>query len=86
MPQASLLKRYHEAAIFLGVQVRYLPATMIAPDSGQLEAPGPRSEHLSPFEILCYDVQCETMFYGQAERTTEGRAVRSGGPKVLALA
>ena len=59
---------------------------LIAPDGGQLEAPGPWLEHLSPFEIPRYDVQCEIRFYGQAERTTEGRAVRSGGQMVLALA
>lgn len=59
---------------------------LIAPDGSQLEAPDPWLEHLNPFEIPRYDVQYEIRFYGQSERTTEGRAVWSGGQEVLALA
>lgn len=59
---------------------------LIAPDGSQLEAPDPWLEHLNPFEIPRYDVQYEIRFYGQAERTTGGRAVWSGGQEVLAMA
>lgn len=59
---------------------------LIAPDGSQLEAPDPWLEHLNPFEIPRYDVQYEIRFYGQSERTTEGRAVWSGGQEVLAMA
>ena len=59
---------------------------LIAPDGSQLEAPDPWLEHLNPFEIPRYDVQYEVRFYGQAERTTNGRGVWSGGQEVLALA
>jgi len=59
---------------------------LIAPDGSQLEAPDPWLEHLNPFEIPRYDIQYEIRFYGQAERTTEGRGAWSGGQEVLALA
>ena len=59
---------------------------LIAPDGSQLEAPDPWLEHLNPFEIPRYDIQYEIRFYGQAERTADGRAVWSGGQEVLALA
>lgn len=59
---------------------------LIAPDGSQLEAPDPWLEHLNPFEIPRYDIQYDVRFYGQAERTTGGRAVWSGGQEVLALA
>jgi len=59
---------------------------LIAPDGSQLEAPDPWLEHLNPFEIPRYDIQYEIRFYGQSERTTEGRAVWSGGQEVLASA
>ena len=59
---------------------------LIAPDGSQLEAPDPWLEHLNPFEIPRYDVQYEIRFYGQAERTSNGRAVWSGGQEVLATA
>ena len=52
---------------------------LIAPDGSQLEAPDPWLEHLNPFEIPHYNVQYEIRFYGQAERTSNGRAVWSGG-------
>ena len=59
---------------------------LIAPDGSQLEAPDPWLEHLNPFEIPRYDVQYEIRFYGQSERTSDGRAVWSGGQEVLATA
>ena len=59
---------------------------LIAPDGSQLEAPDPWLEHFNPFEIPRYDVQYEVRFYGQSERTSESRAVWSGGQEVLALA
>ena len=59
---------------------------LTAPDGSKLEAPDPWLEHLNPFEILRYDIQCEFRFCGQSERTAERRAVWSGGQEVLALA
>ena len=59
---------------------------LIAPDGSQLEAPDPWLEHLNPFEIPRYDVQYEIRFYGQAERTDDGRGAWSGGQEVLAVA
>ncbi|KAF8488889.1 glycosyltransferase family 35 protein [Gautieria morchelliformis] len=60
---------------------------LIATDGSQLEAPDPwLNPGLYPWEIPRLDVTVDVRFYGQAERTGNGKAIWSGGQEVVAVA
>ncbi|GJJ13879.1 hypothetical protein Clacol_008136 [Clathrus columnatus] len=60
---------------------------LIAPDGSQFEAPDPwLSAGYNPWEMPRPDVTYDVRFYGQAERTANGRAIWSGGQEVVAVA